>query len=339
MWHSNWWRFLSSGILVMIVFFGSVGFTMYHAHGAGESIFQLTDNQYNDGMPQIHNGQVTWYGYDGNDDEIFLFDGSSVIQLTDNEYEDTNPQIHNGQVTWRGYGYDIEGRDQEIFLFDGSSVIQLTDNEYEDRIPQIHNGQVTWTGYDGSDREIFLYDGSSVIQLTDNEYEDTNPQIHNGQVTWTRSHLVDGEIFLYAGSWVIQLTDNQYNDRMPQIHNGQVTWHGYDGNDDEIYLSKRGRAVIHYEPENTLIKSDGSNTIDILVVTPENSILLAPGESYILPDAMRLSSIPGVISEPPASSSLEPETEPEQRGIPGFPYLAIALGLGFAILFRERFRI
>ena len=40
---------------------------------ASYSITQLTDNDYNDRDPEINDsGKVVWYGYDGNDDEIFL---------------------------------------------------------------------------------------------------------------------------------------------------------------------------------------------------------------------------------------------------------------------------
>jgi len=116
------WRVLSSGILVMLVLFGSVGSTMYHVHGAGMRIFKLTDNSQHDRDPQIHNGQVTWYGYDGSDYEIFLYNGSSVIQLTDDEYDDNYPQIHNGQVTWQGY----DGSDNEIFIASVSNLINIS---------------------------------------------------------------------------------------------------------------------------------------------------------------------------------------------------------------------
>jgi len=201
MWRSNTWRILSSGILVMIVFFGSVGSTMYQAHGAGEHIFQLTDNQYGDSYPQIHNGQVTWQGSDGSDNEIFLYNGSSVIQLTSNSYHDLFPQIHSGQVTWKGD--------------------------------------------EGSYCEVFLYYGSSVIQLTDNK----------------------------------RVVEN------PQIHNGQVTWNGFEGSDYEIFLARTERTVIQYESETPTIRSDASNTVDVLVVTPEDLVILAPGESTLLPEA------------------------------------------------------
>ena len=33
-------------------------------------------------------GDVVWYGYDGNDYEIFLYSNGIVIQLTDNDYDD-----------------------------------------------------------------------------------------------------------------------------------------------------------------------------------------------------------------------------------------------------------
>ena len=40
------------------------------------SVTQLTHNAYDEHAPQIHQGQVTWYGwdgYDGQDYEIFLY--------------------------------------------------------------------------------------------------------------------------------------------------------------------------------------------------------------------------------------------------------------------------
>ena len=124
-----------------------------------------------------------------------------------------------------------------------------------------------------------------VARLTDNQYGGSSPQIHNGQVTWQGSDGNDDEIFLYDGSSVLQLTNNQYHDADPQIHNGRVTWYGYDGNDLEIYTATRKRAVIYIEPENNTITSDDLNAMKILVVTPEESIFLDPGESFSPPDA------------------------------------------------------
>ncbi len=64
-------------------------------------ITQLTNNNQFDGFPKISNGLVTWYGYDGHDYEVFLYNGNNTIQITDNEYDDMYPSINSrGQIAW-----------------------------------------------------------------------------------------------------------------------------------------------------------------------------------------------------------------------------------------------
>ena len=124
--------------------------------GTAPPFTQLTDNTRNDAYPQVHNGRIVWHGHDGNDYEIYYWDGTTVQPLTDNDYADGNPQIHNGQVVWTG---SAGGADTEIFFWDGSTIRQLTDNAYLDDTPRIHNGRVVWLGFDGNDNEIFTGTG------------------------------------------------------------------------------------------------------------------------------------------------------------------------------------
>ena len=51
-------------------------------------ITQITDNSEDDEEPQVSGTNVVWKGWDGNDWEIFLYDGSSVMQITDNSEDD-----------------------------------------------------------------------------------------------------------------------------------------------------------------------------------------------------------------------------------------------------------
>jgi hypothetical protein len=66
-------------------------------------ITQLTNNGVDDNKPQINNrGEIAWERFDGNDMEIFLFDGSVITQLSDNDeaddiYFDLN---QNGHLVW-----------------------------------------------------------------------------------------------------------------------------------------------------------------------------------------------------------------------------------------------
>jgi hypothetical protein len=211
----------------------SVEIYLYNDKG----ISQLTDNNYLDNYPQIHNGQVVWLGSVGIYNQIFLYDGSHVGQLTNDDSWKSDPQIHNGQITWYGRS-TTNVASNEIFFYDGTKILRLTNNNYPDLAPQINNGQVVWQGWDGNDYEIFFYDGAQTIQLTNNDYYDGVPQINNGQVTWTAYDGHDYEIFLYNynDKQTIQLTNNDYTDSGSQIYNGQVTWTGYPNNSGEIFL-------------------------------------------------------------------------------------------------------
>ena len=82
--------------------------------GSAGSPIQITDNSYNDVNPQINDsGYVVWEGYDGQDWEIFVYDGENTIQITSNTYDDYDPQINDfGYIVWWGF----DGQDNEIFL-------------------------------------------------------------------------------------------------------------------------------------------------------------------------------------------------------------------------------
>ena len=88
---------------------------------------------------------MVWSGDDGNDGEIFFYDGTTITQLTDNDYGDYSPQINNtGEVVWSG---DSWGGD--IFFYDGTTITQLTDNDYGIGTPQINDsGEVVWHSRD-----------------------------------------------------------------------------------------------------------------------------------------------------------------------------------------------
>ena len=88
-------------------------YEIYLFESAGPPI-QITDNSYNDVNPQINDsGYVAWEGYDGQDLEIFVYDGENTIQITNNTYDDYDPQINDfGYIVWWGY----DGQDNEIYL-------------------------------------------------------------------------------------------------------------------------------------------------------------------------------------------------------------------------------
>ncbi|MEW5759109.1 MAG: hypothetical protein AB1755_06590 [Candidatus Omnitrophota bacterium] len=229
-------------IICIIFIFNYICLFTNNVWAVGYAITQLTNNNYSDTAPEIHNGQAIWTGVNGDDSEIFFYDGNQIIQLTDNNYDDNEPQIHNGQAVWYGGDFLANNIDDEIFFYNGAQVIQLTNNNDLDFSPQIHNGQIVWESSQRNGLEIFLYNGAQTIQLTNNAYDDEYPKIDNGQAVWT-GYDGNDKILFYNGNQTIQLVNTNYDVWEPQIDNGQVVWYGYDGNDNEIFFYNGNQTV------------------------------------------------------------------------------------------------
>ncbi len=241
----------------------------------GTNIIQLTDNEWPDGAPHIHSGQVVWQGnpewdpWRPTDAEIFLYDGNQVSQITDNDYDDRRPRIHDGKIAWlhsRAFG------DNRIWLYDGTQTIEISDQASPFSEPRVNEGQAVWLSgnkvlfYDGAtvnlltppgatpydhpnldsgqvvwsdSGKILMYDGVQVVQLAGNEHwSNYSPVVHNGQVAWHGTRGGKAEIFVYNGSQVVQLTDDDRWESEVRIHNGQVVWYHYDGHDGEIFMAR-----------------------------------------------------------------------------------------------------
>lgn len=168
------------------------------------AIHQITNSSTTKGVPYISGDNIIWPEYDGNDYEMFLYNGKQIIQLTNNIYDDNTPAyfefIDGDKAVWHGY----DGNDLEIFLFNGATVEQLTDNDSDDSHPSISGDNIVWQGFDGNDEEVFVY--------------------RNSQIT--------------------QVTDNLYNDRRARIWGDTIAWQGFDGNDYEIFYAKPDVSVI-----------------------------------------------------------------------------------------------
>ena len=133
------------------------------------TITQLTDNDINDTAVQTSNGNVVWSANDGNDSEIFFYDGNSASQITDNQVFDNTPQISDNNLVWQRTQEDpllsIFG-ESEIIFYDGttSNSIATVDGV---AIPGISGNNVVW----GEDLifggAVFLYDGTNTTELTD----------------------------------------------------------------------------------------------------------------------------------------------------------------------------
>lgn len=162
-------------------------------------INQITDNSNaENGRPQINDhGEIAWFGSDGNDIEIYLYQNGTITQLTNNMYIDISPQIDaRGQVVWFG----SDGHDQEIYFYSNGSVRQITNDDYDDHDAQINdNGQIVWAGGDGQYDQIFTYCDGTITQITNTAYSNYEPRINDsGQIVWYA--FEDDNLVLYEAT-------------------------------------------------------------------------------------------------------------------------------------------
>jgi hypothetical protein len=73
---------------------------------------QITHNTHEDRIPTISGTNVVWHGWDGDDYEIYSWNGAAIAQITDNTTTDYTPTISGSNVVWYG---DADG-DFEIFM-------------------------------------------------------------------------------------------------------------------------------------------------------------------------------------------------------------------------------
>ncbi|MGI0482621.1 hypothetical protein ACN4EE_17780 [Geminocystis sp. CENA526] len=196
-------------------------------------IIKITNNSTEDFNPQISGNNVVWSGWDGNDYEIYFYNGTSTIQLTNNNTNDDNPQISGNNVVWIGSSDNFDP--PEIYFYNGNTT-QLSSNTFNVQSPQISGSNVVWYGFDGNDNEIYLYNGNTTTQLTNNDTQDSDPQISGNNIVWRSFDGNDSEIYFYNGNTITQLTNNTTEDFAPQISGNNVVWRGFDGNDSEIYF-------------------------------------------------------------------------------------------------------
>ena len=208
---------------------------------------QVTTNRFNDLAPQVFGDLVVWYGWDGEDHEIFLYDhrAGAVSRVTSNRYDDVSPCLWGDTIVWEGY----PAVEADVFSWSRGTdaPVKLSENSEDDLNPRIWGHTVVWQGFDGDDFEIWTYDLERKVRtkLTRNGYDDLQPEVRDGLIVWMGyCENEDAEIFLAqtAGNppdtAPLQLTTNAFEDRAPRTAGGRVVWQADEGNSTPVYLAQ-----------------------------------------------------------------------------------------------------
>ncbi len=197
---------------------------------------QLTFNDFDDYDVVMDEEYIIWTGYDGNDLEIYLYDGSTVSALTDNGINDHSPHLEDGKAVW----ITGEGSAAEVVFWDGTNATELTDDGIEQFSPRTNMGEAVWVGREGEDdTEIYYWNGSTINQLTDDSAVNEEPDIEDGWAAWSRWN--DGEqrvdLYLWNGTTTQKITTDEMMGRRPRFDGHNLVWHGFPQGTyaDEVY--------------------------------------------------------------------------------------------------------
>jgi len=233
----------------------------------------LTKNQSNDYDFSAWGDRVVWESFDGQDWEIYLYDGTQTRRLTNNTSDDRMPAVFDDRVVWSGF----DGQDWEIYLYDltTNTTQKLTDNDYDDIDPQLSSDLVVWTANVGGVQQIFAYDlaaGGSPVNISNNSFNNYLPQVSGRNVTWYGFDGFDNEIYLYSSGTTRQITRNVLDDRYPRIDGSKVVWQQHDGTDWEI--------AIYDIPSGTTTLLTANNEDDIHPDISGNNVVFEHNDGF-----------------------------------------------------------
>jgi len=222
---------------------------------AEPTITQITNNTYEDKLPQVKGDYVVWQGKVDGDWEIFLcsVDSSgSAVQITDNDCDDIFPQTDGDYVVWLGFSHS----GGQVFLYDigNGTTTQITNDDYVDSPPHIAVGRVVWASQVVTDSvepgEIMLYDVATEVttQLTDDVLDDSNPRINSDTVFWVQTDEEENSrLFVYdlATGITTEAPEGYVWGDSPQIDENLAVLTRHDGDSREFFVLDTSSRTYH----------------------------------------------------------------------------------------------
>jgi len=251
---------------------------------AGSTVVQVTDNFYEDSLPQIKGDYVVWQGKANGDWEVFIcniYTPEAPIQVTDNDRDDIFPQTDGNYVVW--LGDSSAGGEILLYNMKSGSITQITDNDNVDSPPQIADGRVVWASQVVTDSvepgEIMLYDVATeaTTQLTDDVLDDSDPRINSETVFWIKTNEDDSRtLFIHkiATGVTSEAPEGFVWGDSPQTDGGLTALTRHDGDDREIFLRNSDSRKYHQVTDNDLEETYPS-------ISGNNMAWMAAGEIFL----------------------------------------------------------
>ncbi len=222
--------------------------------------------------PMLHLGKVAWSAHDGNDREVYFYDGKGVLSLSNNTVDDTDAYLNGGVVVWTRQAetgpivmrYDGSNLGEVAGSANGESprawgevTAWLTDSAgfktlhahtpetgafTVDSVPvkagwfSLHANRLAYATAT-MDAAIRIYDlaAGTTTTLGDAQFNDVEPLLFGNLAIW-RTQKQDWEIVFYDGTTATQITNNTSDEFLALVHQGRCAWLSLLGDQTEVFL-------------------------------------------------------------------------------------------------------
>lgn len=208
-----------------------------------QSIAPLSTGRTVSGSPKISGSNIVWAASDGQDAEIFFYNGTThtTTPLTSNTVDDFNPQLSGNNVVWqRG-----TGNTAEILRYDiatGATQTLSSGGLFDDVNLNLDGSTIVWQRDFTDDSDIKYWTPNESFVQTIIGATDTKPLVSGSNIAFERRSLSnpnDDGIYVF---------NTETNERTPIVLSTQTTLGGISGSTvvwDRLFPSANERDVFY----------------------------------------------------------------------------------------------
>jgi hypothetical protein len=169
----------------------------------GQSIRQISNDEYSKDDVRVSGGNVLWHGLRGQESHLFLYNGQTTVQLGESVGDETYA-LSGSNVAWVER---VDGADQ-VFLYDGTTTRQISHNPVGGQVgeaqPHMDGSNVVWDWHGQEGNRVYLYDGDRVLELAGPLGQGNGPLVSGVNVAWGGLPNATGIMF-YDGANVSEV--------------------------------------------------------------------------------------------------------------------------------------
>lgn len=172
--------------------------------------------------PSVYDGQVAYTAWEGNQTEVFYWDGGITTRVTNTQQNEGTASLWGDLIAWNRYYQDQKQGDIYYYEVSTQRTHQLTNTpELDETHTKVWNGQIVWDTYsDAYEYEVVHWDGSAMHRFQTHNNQRPHPHIGNGRIAWVDRGF-------QSSGYLVKMWDGTSESFISE--NGRIEYFAFDG--------------------------------------------------------------------------------------------------------------